>query len=61
MFWSINYKQDYSIQGSILDRKETIIVLHSPSGYGYDWKRECKSVHAAKIAVTKHIKATKQS
>jgi hypothetical protein len=61
MFWSISYKNDYFIQGSLVNGKETIVLLYSPSGYGYEWRQECKSLHAAKILASKHKKVTKQA
>lgn len=51
--WTVKYK-GYYIHG-YCDRDECT-ALHSPSGYGYIWKRECKSYRAAQIAITKHIK-----
>jgi hypothetical protein len=52
--WSIEYRPGYYIQG-YCDRDECT-ASHSPSGYGHDWIKTCKSSHAAKIAVTKHMK-----
>lgn len=55
--WSQLYKGAYYIQGTF--NKEACIALYSPTGYGYEWRKECKSLHAAKLAITKHIKEKK--
>jgi hypothetical protein len=58
-FWSSLYRPGYYIQGHH-DRtlqKEVISVSYSPSDYGHEWHKECKSLHAAKIAITKHMKS----
>jgi hypothetical protein len=31
-------------------------AICSPSGYGYTWRRVFSSLHAAKCAITRHIK-----
>lgn len=49
--WSINYK-GYYIQGHC-DR-EQCTALCSPTGFGHTWRTQCKSLHAAKLAITKH-------
>lgn len=51
--WSQLYK-GYYIQGYFAQPE--CIALYSPTGYGYEWRKECKSLHAAKLAITKHIK-----
>jgi hypothetical protein len=52
--WSTTYK-GYYINGYC--DKGTCEVLYSPSGYGYEWRKVCKSLHAAKLAISKHIKS----
>lgn len=53
--WSCKYKGFY-IQGSF--GVEQVDVLESPSGFGYVWRKECRSLHAAKLAVTRRLKDT---
>lgn len=52
--WTHQCKPGYYIQGSF--DKETCTVLYSPSGFGYEWRKECKNLQAAKLAVSKHIR-----
>lgn len=56
MFWSNKYK-GYYISGKVENGIETIDVCASPTGYGYTWRKTgLKSLHAAKLAISKHIK-----
>lgn len=55
--WSTTYK-GYFINGVFTD--DRCEVLYSPSGFGYEWRKECKSLVAAKLAITKHIKMREQ-
>lgn len=54
--WTQEYKPGYYIQGTNQTGKEEIEVLYSPTGFGYEWKRQAKSLHSAKILITMHIK-----
>lgn len=51
--WSHTYKGCY-IQGHF-DR-DACQAIESPSGFGHTWAAQCKSLHAAKIAITRHLK-----
>ncbi len=51
--WSKQYK-GYFIQGTFAGKE--CVVLYSPTGYGYKWRKVCKSEQAAKRTITKHIK-----
>ena len=53
--WSQRYKGCY-IQGHF--DQDACQVLESPSGMGFIWKTTCKSMHAAKLAITRHLKAS---
>lgn len=53
--WTIQYKPKYYISGT--NDGPECRVQYSPSGYGYEWMKLCKSLQAAKIAITKHAKA----
>jgi hypothetical protein len=52
--WSIKYKEFFYIQGKF-DTKECD-VLYSPSGIGFAERWKSKSLHAAKISVTKYLR-----
>ena len=52
--FTFEYRTGYYIHGYV-DKPECK-AQYSPSGYGYEWLKNCKSLHAAKIAITKHIK-----
>lgn len=51
--WTIPYK-GYYVQGYC--NKPECVAMKSESGYGYEWRVLCKSLQAAKIAITKHIR-----
>lgn len=53
--WSCKYKGFY-IQGSF--GTDQVQALESPSGFGYVWRQGCRSLHAAKLAITRRLKAT---
>jgi hypothetical protein len=53
--WSVKYK-GYYIQGNF--NSDDVTVIYSPVGFGYEWRKECKSLHAAKIAITKHTQGS---
>lgn len=53
--WSTEYKPGYYIQGYC--DKDECTAVYSPTGYGYEWIKQCKNIQAAKIAITKHVKA----
>jgi hypothetical protein len=50
--YSFKYK-GYYIQGKI--DSNFVDAIESETGYGYTWKQGFKSVHSAKIAITKRI------
>ena len=52
--WPFQYRPGYYISGNFDSTSCT--VIYSPTGYGNEWTKECKSVHAAKLAITKHVK-----
>lgn len=54
--WTFEYRTGYYIHGYI-DKPECQ-AQYSPSGHGCEWLKHCKSLHAAKIAITKHIKGS---
>lgn len=56
--WTFEYRTGYYIHGCV--NKLECQAQHSPTGYGYEWLKNCKSLHAAKIAITKHIKENQQ-
>jgi hypothetical protein len=53
--WSRKYKGFY-IQGSF--GTSQCQVLESPTGFGYTWRQECRSEHAAKLAITRRLKTS---
>lgn len=55
--WSTKYKGLY-IQGCF--GKSDCDVLESPTGFGYTWKTTCRSLHAAKLAITRRLKESKK-
>lgn len=59
MFWTIRYKSDYYIMGN--NAGPECRVQYSPTGYGYEWQALCVSLHAAKLAISKHIKEREEN
>jgi hypothetical protein len=57
---SFQYRPGYYIQESDLSGTKEITALYSPSGYGYEWRKECKTIAGAKRACTKHAKEMSQ-
>lgn len=55
--FTIRYRGTYYINGKFGTKE--CEVLHSPTGYGHTWRKTCKTVRAAKLAATKHLKGTK--
>jgi hypothetical protein len=54
---TIQYKSGYYIHVQTFGNKEELEVIYSPTGYGYKWRKTgIKSMHAAKLAISKHIK-----
>lgn len=52
--WTIKYKEQYYINGYC--DKDKCIVVFIPKDFTDSWCKECKILHAAKLAITKHIK-----
>ncbi len=53
-FWTIQYKPGYYISGN--SSGPQCRACYSPNGTGYEWQALCVSAHAAKLAISKHIK-----